>query len=342
NGSAQGAKVEGHRLDGYVVKGQNAGMRGIKASMYEGGHRVPLFIHWKDGKISTAKEIGELTAHYDLLPTLVDLCGLEVAPEVSQKFDGQSLKPLIDGDNSNFVNRLVVVDSQRNEVPAKWYRTSAMLGSWRVVCDEKEEMELYNLATDPEQRNNIADENPEKLMEIAALYDKWWEVNSPNFEEQPYFIVGNEHQNPTTLYCHDWHTDATSPWQQHHIRIGYKDNGYWLVKVDEGGEYEFRLRRWPVETGLKLHDTAPVRPAREGTSVGASVKGRSLPITEALISVQGVEKSVKVNEGDEYAKFTIVLERGETKLQTWFKMKDREDIGAYFVEVERISSSVCD
>ncbi|MFI3282739.1 MAG: sulfatase-like hydrolase/transferase [Rikenellaceae bacterium] len=40
NGSAQGAKVEGHRLDGYVVKGQNAGMRGIKASMYEGGHRV--------------------------------------------------------------------------------------------------------------------------------------------------------------------------------------------------------------------------------------------------------------------------------------------------------------
>ena len=51
NGTAQGAKVEGHRLDGFVVKGYNAGMRGIKASMYEGGHRVPLFIHWKDGGI---------------------------------------------------------------------------------------------------------------------------------------------------------------------------------------------------------------------------------------------------------------------------------------------------
>lgn len=95
NGSAQGAKVSGHRLDGYVSKGQNAGMRGIKASMYEGGHRVPMFLHWKGGKISTGKTISELTAHYDVLPTLVDLCGLEVAPEVAEKFDGQSLKPQI-------------------------------------------------------------------------------------------------------------------------------------------------------------------------------------------------------------------------------------------------------
>ncbi len=331
NGTAQGAKVDSV-LDGFVTKGQNAGMRGIKASMYEGGHRVPLFIHWKDGGITTGKDIGELTAHYDILPTLIEMCGLDVAPELTEKMDGTSLVSLMNGDTSEFKNRLVVVDSQRNEEPVKWFRTSAMLGDWRLV-DGKE---LYDLSKDPEQRTNVAAENPEKFQEISKAYDQWWEANSPNFIEQPYFIIGNQAQNPTTLYCHDWHTEATSPWQQHHIRIGYKDNGYWLVKVEEDGEYEIKLRRWPAESGLALHDKAPIRPAREGTSVTASKAGISLPITEAKISIQGVEESVKVNEGDPYAKFTVNLKKGETQLQTWFKMTKREDIGAYFVEVNKL------
>ncbi len=336
NGTAQGAKVTGHRLDGYVSKGQNDGMRGIKARMYEGGHRVPMFLHWKDGKITKAQDVSQLTAHYDVLPTLVDLCGLEVSKEVADNFDGQSLMPLVKGDDSAFVNRAVIVDSNRNDSPIKWFRTSVMLGSWRLVCDEKEEMELYDLSKDPEQRQNIATENPAKLAELQQIYEAWWTKSSPNFVEEPYFILGNKHQNPTTLYCHDWHTLKTSPWQQNHIRTGYTDNGHWLVTVDEDGTYEFRLRRWPAETGLKLHEVAPVRPAVEGTSVTASAKSKSLPIIGAQISIQGVEESVKVVAGDEYAKFTLKLKKGDTQLKTWFKMKGREDIGAYFVEVEKI------
>ncbi|MFR9620822.1 MAG: arylsulfatase [Rikenellaceae bacterium] len=336
NGTAQGAKVEGHRLDGYVSKGQNDGMRGIKASMYEGGHRVPLFIHWKGGKISVAQDIGELTAHYDILPTLIDMCGLTVCDDVAAKMDGQTLWPLIKGDSSKFVNRFMVVDSNRNDAPRKWFRTSAMLDNWRLVCDEQQEMELYDVSVDPEQRHNIADQHPDRVAQIAALYDEWWECNSPNFVEEPYFIIGNSAQNPTTLYCHDWHTEGTSPWQQNHIRTGYTDNGHWLVKVDEEGEYEFRLRRWPVESGLKLHDKATVRPAREGTSVTASVAGRSLPITSAEIAIQGVERSVDVAQGAEYARFRVNLKRGETQLKTWFKMDGRSDIGAYYVEIEKL------
>ncbi len=332
NGTAQGAKLDGDRLDSFVAKGQNAGMRGVKASMYEGGHRVPLFIHWKDGGITAGESIEELTAHYDILPTLIEMCDLDVDPALTDKMDGESLVSLLNGDNSKFKKRLVVVDSQRNEVPEKWYRTSAMLDNWRLVNGE----ELYDLSVDPEQRTNVADQNPEIFSQISAAYDLWWEENSPNFEEQPYFIVGSTQQNPTTLYCHDWHTEKTSPWQQHHIRIGYKDNGHWLVKVAEDGLYEFKLRRWPEESGLALHDKAPIRPAIEGTSASESVLGRSLPIVGAEISIQGIEKSVEVKEGDPYAKFQIELKKGETQLQTWFKMSGREDIGAYYVEIEKI------
>ncbi|MCL4111147.1 UNVERIFIED_CONTAM: hypothetical protein GTU68_038489 [Idotea baltica] len=330
NGTAQGAKVEGHRLDGFVVKGYNAGMRGVKASKYEGGHRVPLFIHWKDGGINIGKDINELTAHYDVLPTLVDLCQLETKP--STKFDGKSLKPLMDGNPEGFTNRIVITNSQRIEVPEPWRRTSLMQGKWRLV----DGVELYDLSNDPEQRNNIADLHPEKIKEYKTYYDKWWAEMSQSHDDQPYIIIGHEIENPSKLYSHDWHTERVSPWHQRHIRSGYKDNGYWLLKIAESGTYNFKLRRWPAETHLTLTAEAAIRPAIEGTSVSASKKGISLPIEEARLSIQGIDLSKAVDPDAEYLEFSVELEEGEANLKTWFKLNDGSEIGAYFVDVEKI------
>ncbi len=340
NGTARGASIALEadeskpmvvpRLDGYVVKGQNDGMRGIKASMYEGGHRVPLYIHWKDGGINVGQDINELAAHYDILPTLVDLCGLDVNYDID--FDGESLKPLIEGDNSDFEDRYIVVNSQRTEVPQMWRRTVLMQGDWRIINGE----ELYDLSSDPEQRNDIAAQNPEKMAELTALYHQWWEKSSPNYEAQPYFIIGNDAENPTTLHCHDWHSEKDSPWHQRHIRDGYIDNGYFLVKVDEAGSYRVRLRRWPEEAGLALCAAAPIRPALEGTSVDASKRGKALSINHARLSVQGVEMESGVDPTAEYVEFTLDLKEGETQLQSWFTLEDGRELGAYYVEVERI------
>ncbi len=74
----------------------NAGMRGRKIELYEGGHRVPCFIRWPDGKLREPGDIAELTAVQDILPTLVDLCGLD-APQKA-KFDGVSLASLLRGE----------------------------------------------------------------------------------------------------------------------------------------------------------------------------------------------------------------------------------------------------
>jgi arylsulfatase A-like enzyme len=57
--------------------GFNAGMREQKVSEYEGGHRVPFFIRWPTGGLSVPRDIEELAAHIDVLPTLVELCGLK-------------------------------------------------------------------------------------------------------------------------------------------------------------------------------------------------------------------------------------------------------------------------
>lgn len=330
NGTAQGARVEGHRLDGFVNKGYNAGMRGIKASKYEGGHRVPLFIHWKNGGINIGKDIDDLTAHYDIVPTLVDLCELNVKPEL--KFDGQSLVPLINGNNLDFKDRIVIANSQRQEIPEPWLRTSLMQRSWRLI----DGIELYDLKTDPEQRTNVANQFPEKLEEFKKAYDVWWDEISPSYADQPYIHVGHEEENPVKLYCHDWHTESVSPWHQRHIRTAYIDNGYWLLKVVKSGTYIVKLRRWPKETGLALNAKAPVRPAISGTSVSESKKSKALNIQLARLKVQGIDVSKEVNPNSEYVEFAIELREGEARLQTWFTLDDKAELGAYFVNVEKI------
>lgn len=330
NGTAQGAKVEGHRLDGFVVKGNNAGMRGIKASMYEGGHRVPLFIHWKDGGITTGKDIDELTAHFDVFPTLVDLCELNVNPEI--KFDGKSLTPLIHGDTKDFKDRIVITNSQRVEVPERWRRTALMQGKWRVI----DGVELYNLEDDPEQRTNVADQFPDKMKVYKTAYDKWWKDLEPGYLDEPRIIIGSDIENPTNLFCHDWHTDKVSPWHQRHIRTGYIDNGYWLLSVVESGTYTFKLRRWPEETQLGLNAKAPIRPSIPGTSVTESKKSKALTVKQARIAVQGVELTKNVDSSAEFVEFTVDLNKGETKLQTWFTLDTEETLGAYYVSVGKL------
>lgn len=330
NGTAAGAKVEGHRLDGFVVKGNNAGMRGIKASMYEGGHRVPLFIHWKNGGISTGKDINELTAHYDIFPSLVDLCQLTISPET--KFDGQSLVPLIKGNKAGFEDRIVITNSQRIEIPEPWRRTALMQANWRLINGT----ELYDLDTDPEQRNNIAEQHPEKMQELKAAYDDWWSEISPTYNDQPHIIIGHEKDNPTTLYCHDWHTESVSPWHQRHIRTGYTDNGHWMLKIAESGTYKFKLRRWPEETHLALNAQAPIRPALQGTSVKESKKSKGLQVKKAEIKIQDKELSEIVDSNAEFVEFTLELEEGETNLKTWFSLENELEIGAYYISVERL------
>ncbi|ALJ04703.1 n-acetylgalactosamine-4-sulfatase [Pseudalgibacter alginicilyticus] len=332
NGSAAGNKMgEGEdRLDGFIAKGNNAGMRGVKASMYEGGHRVPFYIHWKNGGVNVGQDINTLTAHYDILPTLIDLCGLELKEDL--KFDGSSLVPLIQGDKTNFEDRIVYVNTQFSTDPVPWKRTALMHQNWRLV----EGTELYNLDLDPEQRTNIADQFPEKVEAYRAAYDKWWAEISPTFEEKPYFIIGHQAENPATLFCHDWHSETFTPWKQDHIREGQINNGFWRVKVAETGMYNIKLRRWPEETRLALNAKAPLRSALPGTSVTESKKSKVLIIEKAKINIQNKEISKDVNPSDEFVEFEVELEQGETHLQTWFTLDSKEELGAYYATIQKL------
>ncbi|MFQ5472773.1 MAG: sulfatase-like hydrolase/transferase, partial [Dehalococcoidia bacterium] len=79
----------------------NAGMRGMKGSVHEGGVRVPMFVRWP-GRIQADRVLPQLAAHIDLLPTIAQLCG--VATLKTKPLDGRSLAPLLLGHDADGPN----------------------------------------------------------------------------------------------------------------------------------------------------------------------------------------------------------------------------------------------
>ena len=83
----------------------NAGMRGRKTSLYEGGHRVPCFIRWPEAGLGGGRDVGGVTRGVDILPTLIDLCDLQ-APD-GWTCDGLSLAAHLRRPDRAVVDRMI-------------------------------------------------------------------------------------------------------------------------------------------------------------------------------------------------------------------------------------------
>ena len=85
----------------------NAGMRGQKTTYYEGGHRAACFIRWPHGNLGKPRDIDELTQVQDLFPTLVGLCGIDLAKSLG--WNGVSMTGLLRGTHDKLPERTLVV-----------------------------------------------------------------------------------------------------------------------------------------------------------------------------------------------------------------------------------------
>lgn len=136
----------------------NAGFRGRKAQLYEGGIRVPLIVN-QPGRVPVQK-LKNLAYFPDMMPTLAHIAqGEEHLP---QNLNGMDISPLFFGEQINTDDRLLYW-----EFPGK--QRAARLGKWKCVTIKKgAPLELYNLEEDPEERNNLADVYPEIVAEMDA------------------------------------------------------------------------------------------------------------------------------------------------------------------------------
>ena len=308
----------GHRIVNGTERGHNCHMRGRKGSEYDGGHRVPCFIRWPGGGLDGARDIVRLTAHIDLLPTLIELCGLRRPAGVT--FDGGSLAALLKNRSESWPERAVVTDSQRIEDPQKWRKSAVMTDRWRLVNGK----ELYDMKVDPGQDNDISAENPRVTARLRKAYENWWAETSKRFGEYCEIIIGSDKENPSTLTCHDWHSiegvrQAHS--NQGAVRDGAQTSGFWAVEIASDGVYEFALRRWPAEVDEPIN-----------AAVGG---GKAIGATNARLKIADVDITKPVSAGARAVTFELKLKAGKTRLQTWFTNDQGDSWGAYYLYVKR-------
>ena len=281
--------------------GFNQQMRGRKGSEYDGGHRVPCFIRWP-AQLEGGRDIDRLTAHIDVLPTLLDLCN--VPRPRGLQFDGMSLRPLLRTRGEAWPRRTLFVQSHRIEAPEPWRKSAVMTDRFRLVNGE----ELYDVRQDPGQTTNIAEGNRGVVTILRQSYKEWYADVSGRFDEYCEIVLGSPNANPTTLTCHDWH-GPTVPWNQSHVAQQIEANGFWAVELEQSGQYEITLRQRPAWVNH------PLQPGNARLKIGK------------------LDVFLPVRAGTNGVTFSVNLEAGKTQIETWLLDRAGGMRGAYFVDV---------
>jgi arylsulfatase A-like enzyme len=311
NGTAAGAKFRG--LDSEPIIGFNAGMRGKKSSIYEGGHRVPCFIHWPGGGIGGdggGRDVNAMSAHIDMLPTLAELCSIDV-PKAHQP-DGISFAPLLTCKEATPPRDHLCIQfhagAGANKPIRPWTDSCVLKGDWRLMNGET----LYNIRADPAQRTNIAAQHSDVVQELRELYTPYWESISPRMT--PVSIdIGNPTDNPTTLSSQDWYmSTGNPPWNFNSISRLPKVVGSWNVNVRQAGRYRLALRQFPEEAN------------------------KPLVAVKASVEIAGETHESSVDQNSNSVTFEITVPVGKTQLTARLYNEAGKVGGAYFTTVQYV------
>ncbi len=183
--SGTGVGIEQEFAPGY--KNTNAGMKGLKGTVDEGGVRVPFFIRWP-GRIPADTDRGIVAAHIDLLPTLAEITGGEVPAE---QVDGRSFwKNLLDS-KTQWPDRFLVTHTGRwptgaNPDDFQWINFAIRSEKYRYIGPTgglenagRNRGELFDMSADPGQTNDVSSTHPDLIKEMEDFYDSWWKETRP-------------------------------------------------------------------------------------------------------------------------------------------------------------------
>lgn len=174
-------------------------LRAGKGSFYEGGIRVPMIIY-QPGKFEK-KEFTEISVcQMDLFPTFLELAGIS---SNSLLLDGQSLVPLLEKGNTDYLNERSLywhfpayLQDGNAETTDKYFRSRPVSvihkGDWKLIENyEDGSLELYNLKDDLSEKNNLANVYPEILDKLKKELAAWKkEVKAPcDFKKNPSYKV---------------------------------------------------------------------------------------------------------------------------------------------------------
>ena len=165
---------------GHKPPASNGMLRGGKGSLHEGGVRVPAFVNWS-GKIKPAV-VNDPVHMVDIMPTLLVLAGAKGSPD--HPFDGKDIWPVLaESKPSPHDDILINVEA---------FRGAIRKGDWKLIKIAllPGKTELFNLATDPGEKTNVADQHPDIVADLEARLLAYARQQKPSMwiKAQPEFV----------------------------------------------------------------------------------------------------------------------------------------------------------
>jgi len=287
----------------------NAGLRGTKSSIYEGGIRVPFLIRWPN-KIRAGLKLPQIAAHIDVLPTLLEACGADPIDQ-DRIIDGQSLLPLVTQSNPTWSDRTLFFQHNANHEPLMYSHFAARSQRYKLVQPfpnprdqlldigefdipaQLDNVELYDIEKDPSEIDNIASSHPQVIAAMMESYENWYrDVTAElNYWDPQRIYLGAPEENPTLLSRFDLQTMTRLP--------------YWSARVTRAGTYRFTLTFPPA--------------SRDST---------------ANVRFGSVQVSKPISAGETSCIFeSVTLPVGDGRLEAWLK-NGLDSKTVTFLEVE--------
>jgi len=221
------------------------GLRGMKSDVFEGGVRSPFLAHWP-AALSPGETTDQIGAHIDVMPTILDACGVPPRPDVAM--DGRSLMPLLAREpvDEAWSERALFIQVHRGDQPLRYHHFMARQGPWKLVHPsgfrEAKEIDLafqlYNLAADPFEQQDLASRHPDRVEHLRSLYDAWLDDVSrtrPDNYAPPRIHLGSEAEPLSVLTRQDWRRDSDDGgWSPRSL-------GHWEVEVTRAGRYRIEI-----------------------------------------------------------------------------------------------------
>jgi arylsulfatase A-like enzyme len=153
--------------------------KGYKRDLYEGGIHAPMIVWWP-GQVEASSQTNHISAFWDVLPTITDLIGVP-SPE---NIDGISFLPSLLGEKNQKEHDYLYWEFHEKNGRLAIRQEDWKLIRYDVFSPEKITTELYNLANDPGEKYNVANEYPEITDKLLKLLESA-RTESEDFKFEP-------------------------------------------------------------------------------------------------------------------------------------------------------------
>lgn len=156
-------------------RGSTAGLRGQKRSLFQGGVNVPFIIRWPGNTPAGLKDSTSVLSTIDLFPTFCEIAGAEIPAGWNP--EGENILQAFRGEKFSRTKPLFwewrFADPRHIDL---WPEMAIRDGDWKLLKSFRlNKTELYHMASDPYERKNLIEEQPEKARELEKMWEKWKE-----------------------------------------------------------------------------------------------------------------------------------------------------------------------